>query len=150
MIEIKEINPQKESIKEICEYLDQNITAENLRTNGGTLNYTGLVNYSSLLLIAYDNGEPVGFNSLGIIDGVCYILQIAVKRSYHHKGIGTMLMNRAITIAEEKKCSITAHVRDYNIASRGMFTKLGFEKIGESVEGNGLYQLPCLKKTIKS
>ena len=53
-------------------------------------------------------------------------------------------MQRAISIAKDKKKSVTAHVRDYNTASNHLFQKLGFNAINPGY--NTLYVLENKKQ----
>ncbi len=124
----------------LCQQLEQTITCENLRVNGGTLRFSSLIYKADEILVAYENGEPVGYNALVRADKSLYIYQIAVKKTHQHKGVGTAMMKAAISIAASENLNVTAHVMEYNEPSKGMFNSLGFKKL--SVEkGNGLYFL---------
>ena len=132
-------NFDSKAFDDLCDDIEENITADNLVINGGTLNYSGLTYYSEILLVAYnDEEEPVGYNSIVRDSNGLYIYQIAVKKSYHRNGIGTLMLREAIKIAEEEGASfVTAHVMDYNIASQTMFLHLGFKKVSEEVRKDG-------------
>ncbi len=54
-------------------------------------------------------------------------------------------MEIAISIADKQGKAITAHVRDYNIASNHLFQKLGFDAVEPG--SNTLYVLESKKKT---
>lgn len=138
--DIKVIENGSKDFFPICQELEQTITCENLRENGGTLRFSGLIYRSDELLVAYKNGEPVGYNSLVRANKSLYIYQIAVKRSHQHKGVGRAMMKMAIDIAKTENLNVTAHVMEYNEASKGMFRSLGFKKLDEE-KGNGLYML---------
>ena len=138
-MEIIQVQTGTEEFYKTCNYIEQNITFENLRENGGTLNYSGLTYNSNILLIALENDAPVGYNSVIASPDSYYIYQIAVKKSFQRKGIGTKMMEKAIEMADSKNLFVTAHVRDYNIASQRMFLKLGFIKANN--RKNGLYIL---------
>ena len=129
----------------VCEYCDKKIVEENLRSNGGTLNYSGIIHDSDFLILCLDGPTPIGFNSIVELDDSLYIYQIAVQKSNKQQGVGTELMNIAIGIGSRKNKSITAHVRDYNIASNRLFQKLGFDIIEPG--SNTLYMLKNKKKT---
>lgn len=125
-----------------CQHLEQTITCENLRENGGTLRFSGLIYKSDTLLVAYEDGEPIGFNSIVKSNKSLYIYQIAVKKDYQHQGVGSAMMRTAIEMAAKENLNVTAHVMEYNEASKGMFRRLGFKKIDEESEkDNGFYLL---------
>lgn len=128
----------------ICDYCNREIVQENLSINGGTLNYSGLVYDSDILIVCLDKTNPIAFNSIVELDDCLYIYQIAVQNKYKNQGIGTNLMQKAISIAETKEKTITAHVRDYNIASNTLFKKLGFDPIEPG--SNTLYLLDTKSK----
>lgn len=129
----------------ICDYCDKKIVKENLSENGGTLNYSGIIFDSDILIVCLDKTTPVAFNSIVELNDCLYIYQIAVKNTHKKQGIGETLMQKAITIAESKKKPVTAHVRDYNTASNHLFQKLGFTAIEPG--SNTLYILETNKKT---
>ena len=138
-MEIRNIPTGTKEFMKICKYVEENINRENLHKNGGTLNYSNLTYDSDILFIAYDNETPVGYNSIVRYEDGFYVYQIAVKKEYQGKGIGTAMLKEAIEIAEKENTFITAHVMYYNIPSQKMFTKQGFKKIKENDEGNGFY-----------
>lgn len=125
--------------EKICEYCDREIVEENLRINGGTLNYSGIVYDSEYLIVCMDNNIPIGFNSIVELEDSLYIYQIAVKNNRKKQGIATQLMQIAISMGESKEKAITAHVRDYNVASNHLFQKLGFQALEPGI--NTLYVL---------
>ena len=141
-MEIREIKRGTEYFYQVCNYIEENINRENLFKNGGTLNYSNLTYDSDILLVVFDNEIPVGYNSIVKYKGGLYIYQIAVKKKYQNKGIGTLMLRKTIKIAEEENTFVTAHVMNYNVASQKMFLNLGFKKIDEDKNtGNGFYIL---------
>lgn len=137
--------PKKSPIfNRICAYCDKHIVQENLSINGGTLNYSGIVYDSDIMIVCFDKTKPVAFNSIVELEDCLYIYQIAVKNNNKQQGIGTELMQRAITIAKSKNKPVTAHVRDYNDASNHLFQKLGFEAVEPG--SNTLYVLDTIDK----
>ena len=141
-MEIKEIEIRTDQFYKICDYVEKNINRQNLSENCGTLNYSNLTYDSDILLIAFDNDIPVGYNSIVKYKGGLYVYQIAVKKEYQHKGIGTEMLRKAVEIADEQETFMTANIMDYNTASQKMFSRLGFKKIGENTAtGNGFYAL---------
>lgn len=141
-MEIRKIEIGTNYFYKLCNYIEEHINRENLFKNGGTLNYSNLTYESDILLIAFDNGIPVGYNSIVRYEDGLYIYQIAVKKEYQNKGIGTLMLRRAVEIADEENTFVTAHVMNYNFASQKMFLNLGFKKVSEdSKTGNGFYIL---------
>ena len=141
-MEIKEIKIGTDYFYQVCDYIEEYITKENLFINGGTLNYNSLTYDSDILLVVFDNKIPIGYNSIVRYDDGLYIYQIAVKKKYQNKGIGTLMLKKAIEIADEENTFVTEHVMNYNIASQKMFLNLGFKKVSEdSKTGNGFYIL---------
>ena len=69
----------------ICAYCDKRIVEENLSINGGTLNYSGIVYDSDIMIVCFDKTKPVAFNSIVELDDSLYIYQIAVKNSHKNK-----------------------------------------------------------------
>ena len=128
----------------ICAYCDKRIVEENLSINGGTLNYSGIVYDSDIMIVCFDKTKPVAFNSIVELDDSLYIYQIAVKNSHKKQGIGETLMHKAISIAKGKNKAVTAHVRDYNNASNHLFQKLGFDAVEPG--SNTLYVLDTKDK----
>jgi GNAT superfamily N-acetyltransferase len=140
------ISRKSPSFKTICTYCDRKIVEENLSINGGTLNHSGIIHDSDCLIVCFDKTTPIGFNSLKELDECLYVYQIAIKKEHKQQGIGTHLMDIAISIAKKKEKPITAHVRDYNTSSNHLFQKLGFEVLEPG--SNTLYVLD--PKQIKS
>lgn len=146
-MEIKEIKVGTDYFFEVCDFVEENINRENLSENGGTLNYSNLTYNSDILFIAFDKGIPVGYNSIVRYEDGLYIYQIAVKKEYQNKGIGTSMLRKAVEIADEENSFLTAHVMNYNSASQKMFLNLGFKKISEDPKtGNGFYVLNQRRK----
>ena len=135
---IVQIENNNKDFVNICRVLEKDIVEENLSINGGTLNYTRLTYDSNPLLIAISGEEIIGFNSLVPMRDTYYVWQIAVKKKYQGRGIGTELMKKAIEFAKEKDCDVTANVMYYNIKSQRMFLGLGFDQV--SGGNNGFYR----------
>ena len=134
------IEPDNDSFDNICSYVEDKINKENLYENGGTLNYSGLTFHSDVLFIAAIDKIPIGYVSIVTNGDSYYVFQIAIKKEYQQKGIGTALMNQVIDMADSDGMEVTANVMDYNTNSKKMFTSLGFEKIGYSSKGDGFYR----------
>lgn len=141
-VEVHEIDVGTDYFYKICNYIEENINRENLYTNGGTLNYSNLTYDSDILLVAFKDNIPVGYNSIVMCEDGYYIYQIAVKKEYQNSGIGTLMLKKAIKIAKDNKSFVIANVMNYNINSQKMFLKQGFKKMDENpITGDGLYAL---------
>ena len=62
----------------------------------------------------------------------CYIANVAVKSTHRKKGYGQLLIENALTVAEDNSCAfITLEVRISNSPAISLYEKCGFEKVGE-------------------
>jgi len=92
-----------------------------------------LRNDTAILLVASTGGGVVGYVCLRRVLDVTHVLNIAVHPGFRRKGIGTLLLERAI---EELKASVdkghflTLEVRESNIPAMRLYKKFGFEVIG--------------------
>ena len=138
--ELKIIKYDNPKFEELCRSLDNNIVEENLRENGGTLNYMGIVYNSSFIVLAELGNEIIGFNAIWDNGRSLYVSQIAVKKKYQQKGVGLQMMRKVIDMAREQGKKVAADVRDYNELSKKMFAALGFAQVS-NYGGNGYYEL---------
>ena len=137
---IVKILPSSKGFEKICAYLESVIVSENLSINGGTLNYSNLTYESNLLLLAIKDEKPIGFSSLVELEDSFYVYQIAIKKEYQQKGIGSMLLEEAIGVAKSVGYDVTANVMEHNTNSKKMFERFGFKKLGYSSKGNAFYR----------
>ena len=145
IINMKVYMPNDKGFEKICDYLEENVCKENLSWNGGTLNYENLTYDSDILFVAYDKKVPIGYTSLIITEMGIYVYQIAIKKEYQQRGIGSSMMQMTLDFADSNNMDVSAHVRDYNSNSLKMFTRLGFKKISEK-DGNYFLLLEQTKK----
>lgn len=90
-----------------------------------------LLNPLSHFLVAVDE-EVKGYIGVQEIAGEGYITNIAVLPGYRRKGIAQALLSKAMTAARERECSfITLEVRVSNTAAIALYTKNGFNIVGE-------------------
>ena len=129
---IRNIGIGTDEFLEICDYVEKNINRENLRENGGTLKYSNLTYNSDILLIAFNNDIPIGYNSVVECNGGYYIYQIAVKKEYQNMGIGTEMLRVIVNLAQNQDVGVSAHVMSYNEPSLKMFNSFGFKRVDES------------------
>jgi len=91
-----------------------------------------ILNPESIYIIAKRNNEIVGF--AGIWDDTynMHITNIAVKKSYRKKGIGSILLKKLIQITKEKsKESITLEVNELNEVAINLYLKNNFKILGK-------------------
>jgi ribosomal protein S18 acetylase RimI-like enzyme len=77
--------------------------------------------------------EQVGWVELGYHrwNNRMRIWEILVKEEYRRKGIGTMLMERAVKVAKEKGARmLVLETQSYNVSAISFYMKQGFELIG--------------------
>src|SRR3989338_575130 len=78
------------------------------------------------LVAEKEGGIPVGFCHMRIRDVSCYIAGLGVLPQYREHGIGTMLMDAALRIADRRGVQTTLlKVRALNHASK-IYLQLGF------------------------
>ena len=73
-------------------------------------------------------GRFAGYISVTAVSGEGYINNIAVLPEFKSRGIGSVLLDRAITFAREKKLEfLSLEVRKSNTAAISLYSKLGFK-----------------------
>jgi [ribosomal protein S18]-alanine N-acetyltransferase len=73
-----------------------------------------------------------GFIGFWIMAGESHITSIAVRQKYRRKGIGEMMLIKAIEQSIELKAEfVTLEVRASNTGAQALYKKLGFEHVGE-------------------
>ena len=73
----------------------------------------------------------VGLVGFWIVAGEAHITTIAVRLSYHHRGIGEQLFISLIELAKELDArTLTLEVRVSNVAAQGLYSKYGFTQVG--------------------
>lgn len=123
------INRATDEFMERCAQCESEIVPENLRKNGGTLNYHNLTYESDFLILCMQGDEPIGFCSLVMLDKQgLYVYQIAVKKEYQRMGIGAEMVGMTKQLASDLGINASAHVMAYNIGSQRTFEKCGFIK----------------------
>jgi len=87
---------------------------------------------------ANDNQKPaprhhiVGFAGFWVMAGEAHITSIAVREQYRQKGIGELLMIAVIDLAMTLNSTVvTLEVRVSNSNAQNLYTKYGFNKVGE-------------------
>lgn len=86
---------------------------------------------NSYVIIAKDNNEIVGFADLKIIIDSADIMNIVVRKTYRHNGIGSILLEHLINYAKSKNLkSVTLEVNEHNLSAVHLYDKFSFDKIG--------------------
>lgn len=80
---------------------------------------------------AWKNSEIVGYAGIRCVHDEGEITNIAILPEYQRSGVGSMLLNKLISFAKEKKVSyITLEVRKSNDSAKSLYLKNGFREIG--------------------
>lgn len=95
----------------------------------------GLANHgNTFILFALHEGDFIGlvtcFINFSTFKAKPYINihDVVVLKEYRGKGIGRMLLQKIIDLAQERNyCKVTLEVRDDNINAQGLYKSLGFQ-----------------------
>jgi len=88
----------------------------------------------TILLVAVLNKQIIGYICLRTIVDVTHVLNIAVLSKFRRRGVGTLLLKRAIKELKESGLDtrfVTLEVRASNRAAINLYKKFGFEIIGK-------------------
>ena len=86
---------------------------------------------NSIYLVAKFNQQIVGFCGIKMILEEANVMNIVVKKDFRNQGIGTLLLEKLIQLAKEKKStSITLEVNEENYPAIHLYKKLGFKQMG--------------------
>lgn len=91
------------------------------------------------VIVADMDGEIVGYADMREICGECYINNVAVKEGFRKRGIGKALMYALEDQASREAEFITLEVRQSNFAAIGLYSKMGYTKVGVR---KGFYEKP--------
>jgi len=96
-------------------------------------------------IVAYINNRPIGTARVRYIDDrTAKIERLAVLPVDRGKGIGKLIMEKAIALAAEKKIpEVVIHAQEY---VQGLHQKLGFEPEGAVFEEAGIPHVKMRKK----
>lgn len=73
----------------------------------------------------------VGLTGFWIVAGEAHITTIAVRQSYHRRGVGEQLFISLIELAKELNArTLTLEVRVSNVAAQSLYSKYGFTEVG--------------------
>lgn len=91
-----------------------------------------LKNSSAEFFVLEAEGTLAAYMGMHIVLDECYIANVAVKNNFRKRGLGQLLVNNALAVAEEKDCAfITLEVRVSNQPAISLYEKCGFERLGE-------------------
>ena len=77
-----------------------------------------------------EEGEIIGFAGILINIDIVEIMNIVVKKSYRHKGVGQKLLEELIKMAKESGFdTINLEVNSQNEPAINLYKKLGFKEI---------------------
>lgn len=99
-----------------------------------------LDNPNAIFLVAENNEKCLGYIGMHTVCDEGYITNIAVLPDFRGNGVGTLILNNIITLAEKSGLRfISLEVRVSNKNAMSLYENLGFEKVG--VRKN-FYRLP--------
>ena len=87
---------------------------------------------SSFFIVAKkQNDEIVGFAGFKAIIDEADIMNIVVKKSFRHNGIGSILLKKLISYAMDNNLkTITLEVNEHNLSAIRLYDKFNFDHIG--------------------
>ena len=90
-----------------------------------------VVQASSRVWCAEENGEIIGFAALRLAAGLGEILNVAVRPEWTRRGIAFELLTRLVRYAQAQGAEqITLEVNIRNVAAISLYSKVGFVEIG--------------------
>ena len=91
-----------------------------------------LENKISGYFVAKEDDLVLGYIGIWNLCGEGDIINIAVKKDFRRKGVGTFLMDAAVRYCLKNEiCALNLEVRESNSPARAFYKKLGFEEFGE-------------------
>lgn len=86
---------------------------------------------SYFVIAKNNNNEIVGFAGFKIIVDEANIMNIVVKKSFRHNGIGSILLDYLISYAKDKNLkTITLEVNEHNLSAIRLYDKFNFDHLG--------------------
>ena len=90
-----------------------------------------LLTENSKYIIAIFDDEIVGFAGLKVIVDEADIMNIVVKKTYRHNGIGSVLLENLISYAKSLDLNtVTLEVNEHNLSAIKLYDKFNFDHIG--------------------
>ena len=87
---------------------------------------------SYVFIKAEEQEKLVGYGSVQIVLDEGNINNIAVDENFRHKGVASGILNNIIARCKDKNVTVMfLEVNEHNVGAIALYTKFGFEKIGE-------------------
>ncbi len=87
---------------------------------------------SYLFIKAEEDECLIGYGSVQIVLDEGNINNIAVSENFRNRGVASGILNNIISLCKERKVSVMfLEVNERNTGAIALYTKFGFEKIGE-------------------
>jgi ribosomal-protein-alanine N-acetyltransferase len=87
--------------------------------------------FGSIPTVAVIDGRVVGYQVAWFVEDEVHLVNIAVRRGYQERGIGSMLLRHLIEDAlEQRKAIITLEVRANNNVAQAFYHRFLFRTIG--------------------
>ena len=91
-----------------------------------------LLNNFARFFVAECDGETAGYIGAHNILGEVYITNVAVSKAFRRKGIAEKLIKTLVGFCENEGMEfVTLEVRRSNEAAKKLYSKMGFEEVGE-------------------
>lgn len=86
---------------------------------------------NSYFIVAKTDNEIVGFAGLKVILDEADIMNIVVKKTFRHNGIGSILLENLISYARNLNLkNVTLEVNEHNLSAIKLYDKFNFDHIG--------------------
>lgn len=90
-----------------------------------------IANINSRYIVAKCKNEIVGFAGISLIVDEANIMNIVIKKEKRKQGIGSLLLEKLISISKELKAiSITLEVNCNNLPAINLYKKFDFQEVG--------------------
>lgn len=90
-----------------------------------------LASENSIYIVSKLNNEVIGFAGFKILIDEANIMNIVVRKDFRNQGIGTLLLEKLISLSEEKKVnSITLEVMEENYSAIHLYKNFDFKIVG--------------------
>ncbi|MBO4692809.1 MAG: ribosomal protein S18-alanine N-acetyltransferase [Clostridia bacterium] len=136
ILPIKILTAGKEDVKDI-----QELESECFSAPWSQKAIIEALEHNTVFFKAMVDDKTVGYIGVTAVAGEAYVNNIAVKSDYRKRGIGSVLLDRAVTYARDKTLEfLSLEVRKSNTAAISLYTKAGFQQEGIR---KSFYDNPC-------
>ena len=134
------INALEDFTKELAEGLGQKFDPKRFDWGVRRRLFDPLQRHGILIAIEEDKNEPVGMiiaelriDPFGLSEG--YIKQFFLKENYRHKGIGHVLLQKALDHLKKIKVEkVKVNIKEEALQASNLYAKMHFKKIYEVLE----------------